>query len=58
MIDLHIHTRLSIGQYNVNEMLDKINASNLDIFSITDNEHCLAYNDFDMGKYPNLVTGQ
>lgn len=57
MIDLHIHTRLSIGQYNVNEMLDKINASNLDIFSITDNEHCLAYNDFDMGKYPNLVTG-
>ncbi len=57
MIDLHIHTRLSIGQYNVNETLNNVKRANLDIFSITDNEHCLAYNDFDMQKYPNLVTG-
>lgn len=57
MIDLHIHTRLSIGENNVNEMLELIKEANLDVYSITDNEHCLAYNDFDMAKHPSLVTG-
>lgn len=57
MIDLHLHTRLSIGEYNVHEMLEVVKDLDIEIFSITDNEHCLAYTDFDMAKYPNLVTG-
>lgn len=57
MIDLHLHTRLSIGEYNVKEMLKMVEDSKLDVFSITDNDHCLGYNDFDMTKYPNLITG-
>lgn len=57
MIDLHIHSRLSIGEYTSIQLLDKIKEKNLEVFSITDNEHCLAYSDFDMSDYPNLVTG-
>lgn len=57
MIDLHIHSRLSIGEYKSNELLDIIEEKKLEVFSITDNEHCLAYSDFDMSDYPNLVTG-
>lgn len=57
MLDLHIHSRLSIGEYNVHELLEIVEDLNLEIFSITDNDSCLAYTDFDMKKYPNLVTG-
>ena len=57
MIDLHLHTKLSIGEYNVEEMIEIIKSKDLDIFSITVNDHCLAYTDFDMSKHPNLVTG-
>lgn len=57
MIDLHVHTRLSIGEYTPTEIIEKFKEKNIDIFSIVDNEHCLAYSDIDMTKYPNLVSG-
>ena len=57
MIDLHIHTKQSIGEYNVQEILALVKEKDLDIFSITDNDNCLAYNNFDMAKYPNLISG-
>lgn len=57
MIDLHIHSRLSIGEYSSSELLEMIEEKDLEVFSITDNEHCLAYSDFNMSDYPNLITG-
>lgn len=57
MIDLHIHTRFSIGENSVEEMLKLVEEKDLTMFSLTDNDHCLAYNAFDMSKYSNLITG-
>lgn len=57
MIDLHVHTRLSIGEDSPSQIIEKITNKNIDVFSIIDNEHCLAYNDIDMSKYPNLLSG-
>lgn len=55
MIDLHIHSRLSIGELTVEELIER--AKDLSAFSIVDNEHCLAYNDIDLVEHSNLVTG-
>lgn len=55
MIDLHIHSKLSTGELSVNEIFDK--TKDLQIFSIVDNEHCLAYTDIDLVTHTNLVTG-
>lgn len=55
MIDLHIHSKLSNGELSVDEILGK--SQDLDIFSITDSEHCLAYKDINLLEHEKLVTG-
>ena len=57
MIDLHLHTKLSIGENSPDELIELAKENNLEVFSITDNDHCLAYQGLDLNKYPNLVTG-
>lgn len=57
MIDLHLHSRLSIGENNVCELLQLVKEKQIEVFSITDNDHCLSYSDFDLSAYKNLVTG-
>lgn len=57
MIDLHIKTSLSTGQMSVFRLLKTIEESDIKYFSITDKNHCLAYNLFDLEDYPNLITG-
>lgn len=57
MIDLHIKTKLSNGEYNSKELLSIIDNLNLQIFSITDDDHCLAYTDLTLAKHPHLITG-
>ena len=36
MIDLHLHTTYSDGEYNVRELIDKLNENNIMYASITD----------------------
>ncbi|NLC34231.1 MAG: hypothetical protein GX760_03075 [Erysipelothrix sp.] len=55
MIDLHIHSKLSSGELTVDEIFEK--AKKLEVFSIVDNDHCLAYENIDLVKHDNLVSG-
>lgn len=55
MIDLHIHSKYSIGELSVDEILEQ--TQDLRLFSIVDNDHCLAYNNLDLKDYPQMITG-
>lgn len=56
MIDLHMHTTLSDGELSVEELLAKLKKDNIEVFSITDHNHALAYNHFKAENY-NVITG-
>lgn len=56
MIDLHMHTTLSDGELEVEELLAKLKKAEIEVFSITDHNHALAYNYFDVKDY-NVITG-
>ena len=55
MIDLHIHSKFSIGELSVEEIIEK--TKDMKVFSIVDNDHCLTYNKLDLLDHKNLVTG-
>ncbi len=62
MIDLHIHTVRSDGDFTVEEILKKAQGKNLDIISITDHNNIRAYDDLkllDVSKLynGNIITG-
>lgn len=57
MIDLHIHTRLSSGEFNASELIEMAKDKDLKVFSFVDNDHCLSYTDIDLVEHKNLVTG-
>ena len=44
MFDLHMHTNLSDGELSVIELLSRLKEKNIELFSITDHNHALAYN--------------
>lgn len=55
MIDLHIHSKYSIGELTVDEIIEKTRG--LELFSIVDNDHCLAYNNLDLVNHSNMISG-
>lgn len=55
MIDLHIHSKYSIGELSVDEIIEK--TKHIDLFSIVDNDHCLAYNNLNLVNHSNIVSG-
>ena len=62
MIDLHIHTCHSDGDYTALEILEKAQKEQLDIISITDHNQVSAYSELtniDINKYyyGNIITG-
>lgn len=44
MFDLHMHTNLSDGELSVSQLVKRLKAKNINLFSITDHNHALAYN--------------
>lgn len=57
MIDLHIHSRLSNGELSADDIVEKCQSENIEVFSIVDNDHCLAYQNLDLVKNNHIVTG-
>lgn len=47
MFDLHMHTNLSDGELSVSEVVERLEAINIEVFAITDHNHALAYNEID-----------
>ena len=47
LIDLHIHTNRSDGQYSTKEILQFCNDKNLEIISITDHDTIQPYRDLE-----------
>lgn len=58
MIDLHIHTVRSDGDFTVEEILEKAQAKNLDIISITDHNNIRAYDDLKLLDVSKLYNGK
>lgn len=56
MIDLHMHTTLSDEELKVEQLLEKLEQANVEVFSITDHNHALAYKHFNVEDY-NVITG-
>ena len=47
MIDLHIHTTNSDGEFTTKEILEKAQEKGLEIIAITDHDNINAYDDLD-----------
>lgn len=58
MIDLHMHTKHSDGEFSSIEMLKKCEEIGLDVISITDHDGCKAYYDFDNINVSDYYTGK
>lgn len=58
MIDLHMHTSCSDGEDTVKELLQKCEQAGLEIISITDHDHCFAYNELEKIKDKELFSGK
>lgn len=43
MFDLHLHTTLSDGLYSPKDLVEKLKKEGITLFSITDHNHCLSY---------------
>lgn len=56
LVDLHIHTNRSDGQYSTEEILKFCEEQNLEIISITDHDTTEPYKD--IAKLPNIYTGR
>lgn len=56
LVDLHIHTNRSDGQYSTEEILKFCEEQNLEIISITDHDTTEPYKD--IAKLPNIFTGR
>lgn len=46
MFDLHMHTSYSDGIYQPDQLVDRLKKENIELFSITDHNHSLAYEDY------------
>ena len=46
MFDLHMHTCYSDGVYKPDELVSRLKKENINLFSITDHNHSLAYEDY------------
>ena len=58
MIDLHIHTTHSDGDYTVTQILQKAEDEKLDIISITDHNQISAYDELDTILIKNYFKGK
>lgn len=54
MFDLHLHTTCSDGTLHIEELLELLQKEKIRLFSITDHNHCLAYQHFDPSLYQVL----
>lgn len=57
MFDLHLHSNLSDGALSLSELLAYVRKKEITPFSITDHNHALAYEELDLGSYPDLILG-
>lgn len=57
MFDLHMHTNLSDGELSVSELLSRLKENNIELFSITDHNHALAYNYIDDTLQMKMIKG-
>lgn len=55
MIDLHTHTTYSDGRYTPTQLLEKATYNNIQILSITDHNHCLAYENLDVSLFSGAI---
>lgn len=58
MIDLHIHTVRSDGDFTVEEILKKAEVKHLDVISITDHNNVRAYDDLKLLDVSKLYSGK
>jgi len=58
LIDLHMHTIYSDGQYDVKTVLEKCRDANLSVISITDHDSVGAYNDLANSEIRNIFPGK
>ncbi len=58
MIDLHMHTTYTDGEFSPIEMLKKCEELKLECISITDHDKCLAYDDFSKINISDYYTGK
>ena len=58
MIDLHIHTTNSDGEFGVVEILEKANLKRLDVISITDHNNINAYDELNNMDIKRLYSGK
>ncbi len=58
MIDLHIHTTNSDGEFGVVEILEKANLGRLDVISITDHNNINAYDELNNMDIKRLYSGK
>lgn len=57
MFDLHSHTIFSDGELDPKELLKKMYEENISICSITDHNHCLAYEDLKVNEDIKYIVG-
>src|SRR5574344_595965 len=57
MIDLHIHSIYSDGEYSPDELINKCLNNGITTISITDHNRIDAYKNMKLGKYINLIPG-
>lgn len=55
-VNLHIHSTYSDGTENIKSLMNKINDSNLDYYSITDHDNVFAYEELDLND-ERLILG-
>ena len=58
MIDLHIHTTNSDGEFTTKEILEKAQEKGLEIIAITDHDNINAYDDLDKLNIKELYDGK
>ena len=58
MVDLHMHTNYSDGEFSPFDVLKKCEEIGLDVISITDHDICKAYYDFDKVNIKDYFSGR
>ena len=58
MIDLHIHTTNSDGEFSVVQMLEKAESKGLNVISITDHNNINAYDEINSMNVRKLYSGE
>ena len=53
MVDMHIHTNNSDGEYSIIKIIDMLKKQNIDLFSITDHDNVNSCIELETIKLPN-----